>query len=89
MKKKQASGGKKEKGPCENRREILEAIKSQLAEHFDAGVGIVCYEQSAETHFFTFQFGNSFAVEAMGNKLQETISESSADDDGDEEEEED
>lgn len=61
----------------ETREEVLRTFQDRLAEHFDAGVGMVCWEERGETNYLTFRFGNAFAVEAMGNQLGSLIDEES------------
>jgi hypothetical protein len=63
------AGGKR-KGKSESREDILQCLQSQLAEHFDAGTGMVCWEEGGETQYLTLRFGNSFAVEAMSDQLR-------------------
>jgi len=58
---------RKAKSDC--REEVLRQLQAQLAEHFDAGVGMVCWEEEGETRYLTMRFGNSFAVEAMVDQL--------------------
>jgi hypothetical protein len=58
---------KRKKGDC--REEVLRQLQARLAEHFDAGVGMVCWEEGGETRYLTMRFGNSFAVEAMVDQL--------------------
>lgn len=62
-------GGKRKAKP-EAREEILLHLQAQLAEHFDAGVGMVCWEEGGETRYLTLRFGNSFAVDAMSDQLR-------------------
>lgn len=78
--------GKRQKGKCESRDEVLQRILGQLAEHFDAGVGMVCWEESGETKYLTLRFGNSFAVEAMSDQVRGAIE---SDEDFEDEDEED
>lgn len=77
------AGGKR-KAKRESREDILERLQAQLAEHFDAGAGMVCWEEGGETHYLTLRFGNSFAVEAMSDQLRGFL-----ESDNEEEEEED
>lgn len=65
----------KRKGPREERYEVVERVIGMLGEHFDAGVGMVCWEESGETRYFTLRFGNSFAVEAMSDQMRTCMEE--------------
>lgn len=58
---------RRKKGDC--REEVLRQFQARLVEHFDAGVGMVCWEEEGETRYLTMRFGNSFAVEAMVDQL--------------------
>ena len=78
----------KRKAKCEGREDILQRLQSQLAEHFDAGVGMVCWEEGGDTRYLTLRFGNSFAVEAMSDQLRSCL-ESDSETETEEEEEED
>lgn len=74
----------KRKAKPEGREDMLERLQAQLAEHFDAGVGMVCWEDGGETRYLTLRFGNSFAVEAMSDQLRGCLE---IDSEGEEEEE--
>lgn len=65
----------KRKGAGEERYEVIERVIGMLAEHFDAGAGMVCWEESGETRYFTLRFGNSFAVEAMSDQMRSCMEE--------------
>lgn len=54
---------------CEGRAEVVARVERILAEHFDAGVGMVSWAEEGETQYLTIKFGNSFAVEAMSEQL--------------------
>lgn len=63
----------KRKAKSEAREDILQRLQAQLAEHFDAGVGMVCWEEGGETQYLTLRFGNVFAVEAMTDQLRNCL----------------
>jgi hypothetical protein len=60
---------KRQREKCESRAEVVERIERILAEHFDAGVGMVSWAEEGETQYLTLKFGNSFAVEGMSEQL--------------------
>jgi hypothetical protein len=62
-------GSKRQHGKCESRAEVVERVERLLAEHFDAGVGMVSWAEEGETQYLTLKFGNSFAVEGMSEQL--------------------
>ena len=63
----------KRKAKSEGREDMLERLQAQLAEHFDAGVGMVCWEEGGETQYLTLRFGNFFAVEAMTDQVRNCL----------------
>jgi hypothetical protein len=75
---------KRQREKCESRAEVVERVERILAEHFDAGVGMVSWAEEGETQYLTLKFGNSFAVEGMSEQLPMCL-----DMRGDDEEEED
>lgn len=60
---------KRQREKCESRAEVVERVERILAEHFDAGVGMVSWAEEGETQYLTLKFGNSFAVEGMSEQL--------------------
>jgi hypothetical protein len=62
-------GAKRQSERCESRTEVVHRVERILAEHFDAGVGMVSWAEAGETQYVTLKFGNSFAVEGMSEQL--------------------
>lgn len=60
---------KRQREKRETRADVVERVERILAEHFDAGVGMVSWAEEGETQYLTLKFGNSFAVEGMSEQL--------------------
>ena len=72
---------KRQREKCESRADVVERVERMLAEHFDAGVGMVSWAEDGETQYLTLKFGNSFAVEGMSEQLPMCLEMRGEDDD--------